>query len=134
MNYRQGAVLSWTPEIGRYFLASLLALAVDMGLLLLAARVMHYLWAATLGFAAGIAVSYLLATRWVFAHRRLASMPQVEFASYALIGLAGLVLNNLSIHAGVAYLELPLWLAKGFAAVVTFAFNFGVRRASLFRP
>jgi len=102
--------------------------------LFLAANFVHYLWAATLGFLLGAVTSYLLSVRWVFRHRRLAAFPKTEFAAFAAIGLAGLVLNNLVIYSAVEHAELSLLAAKAVAAVLTFSFNFGMRKWGLFRP
>ena len=121
-------------ELLRYFAVSAVALAVDTTALLLAANVMHYLWAATLGFLLGAVTSYLLSVRWVFRHRRLAAFPKTEFAAFAAVGVAGLGLNNLAIYAAVEHAGLNLLMAKAVAAMLTFSFNFGLRKWGLFRP
>jgi len=121
-------------ELVRYFVVSVIALAVDMGSLLLLAGFMHYLWAATFGFLLGALVSYGLAIRWAFRHRRLAASPRIEFLAYALIGVIGLGINNLVIYVAVESVALALWLAKIAAAAITFAFNFAARKWGLFRP
>ncbi|MCX7168289.1 MAG: GtrA family protein [Rhodocyclales bacterium] len=119
-------------EFGAYFLASLLALAIDLAVLLLLARVVHYLVAATAGFCTGAAVSYLLSTRLVFARRRLAHREGVEAILFTLIGVAGLALNNGVIFAMVEGVAAPLALAKLAAAVLTFLFNYLLRKRLLF--
>jgi len=121
-------------ELVRYFAVSLVALLVDTGSLLLLAQFTHYLWAATLGFLLGAATSYLLSVRWVFRHRRLAAFPKTEFAAFAAVGAAGLGLNNLAIYVAVEHAGLPLLAAKAVAAMLTFSFNFGLRKWGLFRP
>lgn len=123
-----------TAELLRYATASAVALAVDMTILLFAANFVHYLWAATLGFFLGAVTSYLLSVRWVFRHRRLAAFPKTEFAAYALVGVVGLAINNLAIYAAVEEAGFSLLAAKAMAAVLTFSFNFGVRKWGLFRP
>lgn len=123
-----------TTELLRYLAVSMVALAVDMGSLLLAAQFMHYLWAASIGFFLGAITSYLLAVRWAFRHRRFATRPRAEFAAYVMVGIMGLGINNLVIYACVEYLQLVLPLAKAGAAGVTFVFNFGIRKWGLFRP
>ncbi len=121
-------------ELLRYLAVSVVALAVDMGCLLLAAQFMHYLWAATIGFLLGAITSYFLAISWVFHHRRLAAIPGTEFAAYATIGMVGLGLNNMVIYASIEYLQVVLPMAKIIAAGITFVFNFSVRKWGLFRP
>lgn len=120
-------------EFIRYFSASLIALGVDMTVLLLGARVTHYLAAASAGFMAGTAVSYLLATRWVFGIRRLAHRRRTEFAVYLAIGGAGLAINDAVMFLCVGVMDIPLFGAKLCAAAVTFLSNFGLRKLSLFR-
>lgn len=121
-------------ELLRYFSVSAVALAVDMAVLLLAANFVHYLWAATFGFLLGAVTSYLLSVRWVFRHRRLAAFPKTEFAAFAAVGVAGLGLNNLAIYVAIEHAGLGLPAAKAVAAMLTFAFNFGLRKWGLFRP
>jgi putative flippase GtrA len=121
-------------ELLRYLAVSGLALAVDTASLLLAANFVHYLWAATLGFLLGAATSYLLSVRWVFRHRRLAGFPKTEFAAFAAVGVAGLGLNNLAIYVAIEHAGLGLLAAKAVAAMLTFSFNFGLRKWGLFRP
>lgn len=120
-------------ELQRYFLVSIVALGVDLAVLLLAASVMHYLWAASLGFVLGAVTSYLLAVKWVFQHRRFAARPKTEFGAYAMIGIMGLGINNIVIFAAVESIGVPLGLAKVGAAILTFAFNFGLRKRRLFQ-
>lgn len=121
-------------ELLRYGVVSGVALAVDTAALLLAAHLVHYLWAATFGFLLGAVTSYLLSVRWAFRHRRLAASPGIEFAAFAAVGAAGLGLNNLVIYAAVDRGGLGLLAAKAVAAVITFTFNFGLRKWGLFRP
>jgi putative flippase GtrA len=120
-------------EFGRYFVVSLIALAVDVSVLMAMSRFMHYLWAASLGFVLGAITSYWLAIRWAFTHRRLAAYPRAEFLAYSLVGILSLGINNLVIFVAVEYLALALLASKAVAAGATFAFNYGVRKFVLFR-
>jgi putative flippase GtrA len=119
-------------EFGRYFAASLVALAVDVAILFAAAQVVHYLVAATLGFVAGSVVSYLLATRWAFRQRRFDGRAHAEFAVYALVGVFGLGINDLVMYLAVGLAGAHLLLAKLLAAGTTFFFNFAIRKRVLF--
>jgi putative flippase GtrA len=121
-------------ELLRYLAVSGVALAVDTAGLLLAANFVHYLWAATFGFLLGATTSYLLSVRWVFRHRRLAAFPRTEFAAFAGVGVVGLGVNNLAIYAAVEHAGLGLLAAKAVAALLTFSFNFVLRKWGLFRP
>lgn len=117
----------------RYFAASALALALDLATLsgLVRFAGVHYLLAAPVGFALGLALIYLLSVRWVFAERRLAN-PRIEFAVFGLIGLAGMGINELVIYAGVEQFALAPEQAKVPSAALVFCFNFATRKLLLF--
>ena len=117
----------------RYFGASALALSIDMATLggLVYVAGMHYLVAAPLSFAAGLALIYLLSVRWVFAERRLADR-RIEFAVFALIGLAGMGINELVLYVGVDRFGLNPVQAKIPSAALVFGFNFASRKLLLF--
>ena len=119
-------------EFGRYFLASLAALALDVAVLQITAAWTHYLLAASLGFIAGACAIYLLSTRWVFRHRKLAGKAPVEFSAFVAIGLAGLALNDLIIYVAVDRFALALLVAKLIAAGASFLFNYTARKLALF--
>ncbi len=120
-------------ESARYFAASALALAVDFGLYsgLIRLGGVDYLVAAPIGFALGLATIYGLSIRWVFRHRRLQSA-HAEFALFALIGFAGMALNQGVVWAGVEKLSLSYELAKAASAGAVFGFNFASRKLLLF--
>lgn len=121
-------------DLLRYFAASLIALAVDLGTLSLCLRGLQLSlgWSASIGFAAGALVAYLLSIRWVFRQRAFGDAPKVEFLAFVGIGIAGLGITQLLLWVGVFKLELLPELVKLAAAVVTFAFNYLVRKTLLF--
>jgi len=120
-------------EGGRYLAAAAVALLVDFllyaGLIRLAG--VPYLVAAPIGFAAGLAIMYLVSIRWVFRQRRLADA-RLEFAIFAAIGLAGMGLNQAVIYLAVERATLSYELAKLASAAIVFGFNFGCRKLALF--
>jgi putative flippase GtrA len=117
----------------RYFAASALALAIDFGIYVGLIRVagVHYLIAAPLGFALGLATIYLLSIRWVFRERRLGDR-RAEFALFALIGFAGMALNQLILFVAVQWLAASFEVAKIISAGMVFCFNFASRKLLLF--
>ena len=121
-------------EGARYLGASALALAVDLGAYsgLIRLAGLHYLVAAPIGFALGLAAIYFLSVRWVFRHRRLQDNAHAEFVLFALLGIAGLAINEGVIYAGVEWLSLGFEPAKLVSAGVVFCFNFGSRKLLLF--
>lgn len=123
-------------EGARYAIASAIALALDFalyaGLIRLAG--VHYLVAAPAGFMLGLVTIYLLSAHWAFAARRYDDA-RVEFAVFAAIGGAGLLLNQAVIYAGVSGAELSPEAAKLVSAALVFTFNFSARKLLLFtRP
>lgn len=119
----------------RYGVIGGIAFVVDFGLLLGLTEFahLHYLGAATVGFLAGLAVNYLLAVRWVFDYRRLASR-RVEFLIFGVVGIAGLLLTNVSLYGLTGVLGFDVRVAKLITAAAVLLFNFSVRRALLFTP
>lgn len=120
-------------EALRYLLAGGSAWIVDAGLYaaLLQAG-LHYLPAASAGFAAGLVVAYALSVRWVFGQRRHAERQRLEFGLFVLTGLWGWALTlallwALIDHAGVS--PLP---AKVLSAGLVLCSNFAMRRWLLF--
>ena len=121
-------------DLLRYFAASLIALAADLGTLSLCLRVLHFGlgWSASIGFGVGALVAYLLSIRWVFPERAFRHAPAFEFLSFVAIGLAGLGLTQLVLWLGVTELGLLAEAVKLAAAAITFVFNYMVRKALLF--
>ena len=121
-------------DVSRYFAASLLALAADLGVLSLCLRWLHFSlgWSASIGFVIGALVAYLLSIRWVFRERAFAYAPAVEFLAFVGIGIAGLGITQVLLWLGVVKLHLLPELVKLAAAVVTFVFNYLVRKTLLF--
>ncbi len=119
-------------EFARYFVASAVALAVDVGLYRLGLSLgFRYQTAALLGFCAGAIVAYLASVHWVFRARAVRNAG-LEFGLFVAVGLAGLVLTELLLWIAIGKLGLPpTWSKLGSSAVV-FAFNFTVRKLLLF--
>ena len=125
--------MSVAKEWLRYFAASALAFALDLATLSGLSRFagVHYLLAAPVGFALGLALIYLLSVRWVFSERRVTN-PRVEFVLFGLIGLVGMGINELVIYAGVEQFALAPEQAKIPSAALVFCFNFVTRKLLLF--
>lgn len=121
-------------DLPRYFIASLIALAVDTATFSLSLRLLHLplALAATAGFTLGALIAYLLSIRWVFRQRTLERAPTLEFLTFAAIGILGLGVTQLVLWVGVAELHLLPEAVKLAAAGITFAFNYLVRKALLF--
>lgn len=121
-------------EFLRYGAASAVALLVDFATLVLLTELagVHYLASAAVGFSLGILVAYVLSIRWVFAARRLASVP-AESAIFLLIGVTGLVINHIVMFGLTEAAALPYAVSKVGSAGIVFTFNFIARKTLLFR-
>ncbi len=103
----------------------------------------YFVVSATISFLVGLAVNYLLSTFWIFKNSKIKNK-LAEFLGFALIGGAGLVLNDLIIaffqHVlGAAGVFGPLWeadkyymLGKLVSTAVVFLWNFFARKYLLF--
>jgi len=129
MSVREGS--GWV-QLGRYFVVGGTAFAVDFGLLwLLVECGVHYMLAAAVAFGAGLTVNYALSVSWVFEARAVESRA-VEFIVFAIIGIAGLVLNEIVIWAVSEMLCGHYLAAKVVSAAVVFVWNFAARKYLLF--
>jgi putative flippase GtrA len=115
-----------------YFAASVAALALDTGVFSLALRLgVPLAVAACLGFSLGLMLVYTLSTRHVFAQHRLAER-RSEFALFALIGVAGLLLTEALLWLLVQRFGVTPLSAKLTTACGVFLFNFALRKTFLF--
>src|SRR5258708_6403390 len=83
-------------ETWRYFMASVVALAVDYGLLIALTELahLHYLISSTISYSSGSVVQYLLSIALVFRSRRLSDQ-RMEFVAFFGLGLLGLAATQL---------------------------------------
>ena len=92
---------------------------------------LHYLVSAAIAFLVGLVVNYILSVGWVFSHRRMNSRLS-EFVVFALIGLGGLLLNEVLIWFFTEVLLLFYLVSKVISTVLVYLYNFLVRRFVLF--
>ncbi len=121
------------PQLLGYLLVAVVAAAVDAGLLwLMVSRLdVHYTFAAAVSFTAGLLVNFALARSFVFQASRLGFW--AELSSYAVIGVAGVLLTELILFLTFGLLGLPLLPAKAIALVLVFFWNFLARRRLVYR-
>lgn len=121
-------------ELGRYLLVAVVALAVDFGTLVALHEVagLHYLLSAGAAFGLGLATNYSLSVAWVFVNRSVHNRI-AEFAVFAAIGMAGLLLTEVILYGGTDLLGLDYRLSKAMAVGAVFVWNFGARKLILFR-
>lgn len=122
-------------EFLRYFVCSLFALILDIGTFSISIRFLglHWVYAVCIGFLVGSIVSYLGSIFWVFHSRDMATHQGTEFSLFIIIGICGLGLCEFLVWVGMKVLGLPAELTRFFASIVTFFFNFVIRKIVLFR-
>lgn len=126
----------WSGQFRQFVLygsVSVAALAVDYGLLIFLTETvgLYYLVSATISFLVGMLLVYVSSVGFIFGERRLNNR-SLELTSFALIGVAGLVLNGLLLWAITTGTPLGYQLAKLPTAGLVFLFNYIARRNLLF--
>lgn len=130
----------------RYLFVGGAAFLVDFGLLTLLVEAFHVdeLFAAGVGFVAGLAVNYLMSTFWIFKHSKVDSR-LAEFVIFAVIGVVGLLINEAIIwlfqsvlgprlvFGGLLDADKYYLIGKLVATVVAFVWNFAARKVILYR-
>ena len=122
-------------EVTRYLIAGGLAFLVDFGILYFCTEVLHlhYLLSNVVGYSAGLAVAYLLNTRWVFSFRRYKSTI-LELLFFNGIVIVGLALSEAIMSLSVEILGLNYLYAKIIASFFVMIFNYVAKKYFLFSP
>ncbi len=117
----------------RYTLVGGVAFALDFACLFVLTHYchVHYLISAAIAFVVGLIVNYALSVAWVFDRRRMKSWI-VEFALFSLIGLGGLLLNEVFIWFFTEILLLFYLISKIISAILVYLYNFLARKVVLF--
>ena len=121
-------------EFLKYFLASVIALGVDVICFSYLLRQLNFKWfiAVSTSFIAGAIVAYLLSVYWVFNARRIKDNSLEEFLLFFGIGLLGLGITEVLLYFGIGLLKLNAELVRLISAGITFVFNFAIRKIFLF--
>ena len=121
----------------RYLVTGGLAFVVDFGLFALCLYVFdwHYLLANLVGLVAGLVLNYTMSIVWVFTacERALEKRKVMEFSLFALVGIAGVGINQLLMFLMVGVFDWNEMVSKMVAAVLVLMWNFGARKLLLFR-
>ena len=124
-------------QVLRYLVTGGFAFVVDFGLFALCLYVFdwHYLLANLVGLVAGLVLNYTLSIVWVFTacKRTLEKRKVAEFTLFALVGIAGVGINQVLMYLMVGILDLNEMVSKMVAAVLVLLWNFGARKLMLFR-
>ncbi len=121
-------------EFLKYLFVGFTAFLADFSSLLIGTKFFHinYLISAAFGFFIGVIVNYQLSIRWVFKYRVLGNK-SLEFFYFTVIGIIGLVLNEIFIFGFTQLLNGKYLLAKLPTTILVFLWNFGARKFFLFR-
>jgi putative flippase GtrA len=125
---------SLIQQFYRYALVGGIAFCFDFGALFVLSRFLgiHYLISAVIAFLIGLAVNYALSTAFVFAKSSVENKG-IAFLIFALIGVAGLGLNELFIWLFTEIAGLHYLLSKVVSTAFVYLWNFFARKYSLFR-
>ena len=129
---RLHALIGIGPQLSRYALVSLAALALDFSLYLaLTSGGMKPVLAGVIGYAAGTVLHYVLSARFVFDAAATDKVQARLFGEFALSGLVGIGITALviALATGAGLAALP---AKVLAAAVSFLLVFALRRNFVF--
>lgn len=120
-------------QLFRYTIVGGLSFLVDYALLIFLTEIAGFniIVSATVSFIAGLSVNYYISTRWVF-HNSNISDKRLEFLIYALVGVAGLVLNDLALYLFTDFIEIHYAIAKPLTATIVYGWNFFARRYIIF--
>ena len=121
----------------RYMVTGGVAFVADFGLFALSLYVFgwHYLLANLVGLVAGLVLNYAMSILWVFTacKRILEKRKLAEFTLFALVGIAGVGINQLLMYLMVDGFGLNEMVSKMIAAVLVLMWNFGARKLILFK-
>ncbi len=125
---------NWFVQLFRYTFVGGFAFIVDYVLLYVCTEFagFHYILSATISFAAGLIVNYAISTKWIFTNSKI-SNTAIEFTIYGIIGIIGLILNDILLYIFTEYAKIHYMISKLITAAIVMGWNFVGRRAILFK-
>jgi putative flippase GtrA len=120
-------------QLVKYGIAGFVAFIVDVSILYTLTEYagINYLVSAVFAFSVGMVIVYLLSVQWVFKKRKFKNRHH-EFWIFVLIGIVGLVLNELIIFLFTEYFAFYYLISKVIATVIVYFWNFFNRKYLLF--
>jgi putative flippase GtrA len=121
-------IATLTRQFITYGLVAALGLVVDFSIVVISKQFfgLYYLYAAVLGFCAGLIVTYFLSNVLVFGAPK--DNPWKVFVMFAVIGVIGLGILTLIMWILSGLWGLNYIVSKALATVVVFIWNFSARR------
>jgi putative flippase GtrA len=120
------------PQLSRYAVVSALALGLDFIVFLLLADALRPSLAGIAGYAAGMALHYCLAVRFVFDASASGQSEARLLAGFVASGAAGMGITATVIALATDLGGLPPAIGKALAVVISFSVVFIVRRSIVF--
>jgi putative flippase GtrA len=120
-------------QLCRYTIVGFIAFVFDFGTLYGLTHFLgvHYLLSAAAAFVLGLSVNYTLSIKWVFS-RRTVRNGSAEFLIFALVGAAGLGLNELFIWLFTEIAHFHYLVSKIISTIFVYLWNFFARKYALF--
>ncbi len=120
-------------QLFRYLIVGLIAFGADFATLYVLTDMMgvHYLISNVFGFIFGLITNYALSVTWVFASRKMDDRRK-EFVIFTVIGVIGLLINQLVMWTCTEFLGVYYLYSKVIATGVVFFWNFFGRRHIVF--
>ena len=117
----------------KYFFASGIALFADVSILFILTEYadLYYLVSATIAFLTGIAITYICSKLYIFTKTRIKNRT-AEFTVFLIIGIIGLVLNNIFLYIFTEYLGLYYMVSKCLVIAITYLWNYFARKIFIF--
>ena len=116
----------------KFGVVGVIAFLIDYGLLAFCTEILHvnYLVSATISFTVSVVFNYVASMRYVFTHKEGLSRRK-EFVIFVALSVAGLIINNAIMWAGVELLGIHYLIVKIFATAVVMVWNFVTRKVFL---
>lgn len=120
-------------QLMKYGVVGGIAFVADYSLLYLLTEYcgLYHLLSAAISFMVGLTVNYVLSLRYVFTERSFKDK-RMEFAAFAIIGIIGLLLNELILYVSADVCGLHYMAGKVVSTVIVFFWNFLARKIILF--
>ena len=120
-------------QLFRYTFVGGIAFLVDFSVLYVLTEYcyLHYLYSAGIAFTLGLFLNYALSIAWVFNSRKLENRV-LEFLLFSLIGLIGLIFNELFLYIFTDILAMYYLISKIATAFIVYIWNFTARKIILF--
>ncbi len=120
-------------QMFRYGVSGGIAFVVDFTVMLFFHEIVavNTSLAATLGFCAGLVITYVMSIGWIFDKRRI-EKPLIEFFIFALIGGVGIVMTYYIMIKLQESLDYDYTILKLITTFIVTLFNFAAKKLLLF--